>query len=82
LDTDTVKGDPCTARGAQGDDSMVALERAALVAMWLLADGQCLTTREIANRLNMTRDGARYILKAISRKVPVYCDERGRWRRV
>ena len=59
---------------------MVARERAAYVAFWL-AEGRTFSTRQIAERTGLSRDGALKLLKAISRVIPIR-EEDGVWRRV
>lgn len=57
---------------------LTAQERAGKIA-WLLAQGERLTTNEIARLTGLTRGGAWYLMMRISRVVPVVCDERGEW---
>ena len=52
---------------------MNAQERAAL-ALWLLQQ-QPMTTRQMAERLGMTYEGARCLLITISRTTPIYRDD-------
>ena len=58
-----------------------ALVRAAKITLWLCCDRQSLTTREVANRLNMTTEGVRYILNIISVGIPIFQDDDGKWKR-
>ena len=60
-------------------DMFTAHERAALAAWWI-AQGESFTTGEAAERLNMTRQGAYYVLNGLSRCLPIV-QEGGRWRR-
>lgn len=55
-----------------------AQERAALAA-WLLMQGGLYTTAQIAERVGLSREGAHAILDKISRSIPIWQDERGRW---
>ncbi len=65
------------------DSELLPIERAALVTMWLVADWQRLTTRDVATRLHMSMDGARYMLLSVSRVIPIYQDgNHGKWQRV
>jgi len=63
-------------------DSYTAQERAAWVA-WQLATGVELSTKEIAEHLSVTRQGAESIMNRVSRVAPVYkdVDYDGRWRK-
>lgn len=54
---------------------MNAQERAAL-ALWLVSQ-RPMTTRSLATRLEISREGARVLMIKISRTVPVYFDEAG-----
>lgn len=56
---------------------MVARERAAYVAFWL-AEGRTFTTAQVAERTGLSHSGARRLLKAISRVIPI-CEEKGIW---
>ena len=58
-------------------EEMVVTERAALVAFWL-AKGAQWTVSEVAERTGLTRQGAEYLLKTMSRVIPIYVDD-GRW---
>ncbi len=53
-------------------------ERVALVA-WSLVLGTALTTREIADLTGLTWGGAYRMLYRISRALPLYQDDDGRW---
>lgn len=59
---------------------MVTRERAAYVAFWL-AEGREFTTRQVAERTGLTVRGALYLLRAISRVIPIY-EENGIWCKV
>lgn len=56
---------------------MSAQERAALAYHFLLQAP--MTTRDLADRLNMSRQGAWALLTTISRVVAIYYDD-GQWR--
>lgn len=62
-------------------EGMTAQERAAVVS-WDLAGGARFTTAQVARRLGLSMRGARCLLARISRVVPIYCDECGRWQAV
>jgi DNA-binding IclR family transcriptional regulator len=47
------------------------------VAFWL-AKGAQWTVSEVAERTGLTRQGAEYLLKTMSRVIPIYVDD-GRW---
>ena len=55
----------------------VATQRGALVGWWL-AEGEALTTRQVADLLGMTCDGARIVLEKVSAVLPIVCIE-GEW---
>lgn len=57
-------------------------ERVGLVTRWLTADGERMTTAEIAARLAMTELGAQRLCDRLSRVVAIYLDDSGTWRRV
>ena len=59
----------------------VAQERAAKTA-WLLADGAQLTTREIAERVELHVKSAYHMMNKLARVLPIILDEYGRWQRV
>lgn len=54
-----------------------AHERAAL-ALWLIQQGP-LTTRALANRLDLSMQGTRYLMRNLSLVVPVYYADRRWW---
>ena len=56
---------------------LTAQERAAL-ALWLLQQ-KPMTTRQVAERVDLSMDGARCMLKRISRVVPVVYEGRRWW---
>ena len=56
-------------------------ERTAVI-VFALAEGQTFSTAEVARRVNITRQGAWYLLNAISRLLPITQDDEGIWRRV
>lgn len=56
-----------------------ATERTARVVYRMMLGWQP-TTREVAQRCNLTDSGAWYLLARISLEVPVYLDEDHRWR--
>ena len=56
-------------------------ERYVLLAWWL-ATGARLTTEQVARRLHIQRNTAQKMLNRISRKLPIYRDMRGYWRKV
>ena len=58
------------------ESEMVALERGAL-ALWLLMQAPY-STQSMAERLGLSRQGARWLLTTISRVVPIYYHE-GLW---
>ncbi len=45
-----------------------------------LANGRAMTSRQVAEDLDMTIHGARRLLSNVSRVVPIAPDERGVWR--
>lgn len=53
-------------------------ERAALIAVDIVADERVMTTAEIAERLEMTWHGARDLMNDISRVISVRCTD-GYW---
>jgi len=57
------------------------IERYVLLAWWL-ATGARLTTEQVAQRLHIRQDTARNMFTRISRKLPIYRDMRGRWRKL
>jgi hypothetical protein len=57
---------------SEGDDVLLAQERAAL-ALWLLMQG-AMTVKQMAGKLNLSRQGAWDLLRRISRVVPIYED--------
>lgn len=58
-------------------DEFIPTERIALV-VYLLAQGECFTTRQIANRVGITPDGASLLLRKASRVIPL-AEYRGVW---
>lgn len=48
---------------------------------WLLANGEALTTSEVAERYQMSWSGAYKMLTVISQQIPITQDETRRWRR-
>lgn len=58
-----------------------ARERAAIVTLEIVAYGREMTTAEIAQRVEVTWHGARDLMNAVSRVVPVRCDN-GYWHRI
>ena len=59
----------------------VAQERAAKTA-WLLADGAQLTTREIAERVELHVKSAYHMMNKLARVLPITLDECGHWQRI
>lgn len=53
-------------------------ERAALVAFWL-AQGRELTTVEVAESLQVSQRTAQRLFTAVSRSIPCYRNDDGRW---
>jgi len=58
-----------------------AQERAA-VAIWQLAEGEILWTDELAEITGMSQDGVRMMLNRLSRVVPIYQQDDGRWKKM
>jgi len=56
-------------------------ERIALLAWWL-AEGERLTTEQVAQRFRIRRGEAAKMFTRISRKLPIYCDDGGVWQKV
>jgi len=54
-------------------------ERAAQVTYWL-ANGRSLTTAEVAESLQISQRTAQRLFTAVSRTIPCYRDDDGRWR--
>lgn len=54
-------------------------ERAGLVT-WMLLRGQRTTVRDLADELEMTPRGARYLLERLSLVLPIIVDDCGVWR--
>jgi hypothetical protein len=59
---------------------MTSQERAAVIAWWL-ADGEALSTLDIAERLALSRQGAWTLVTMLSRKLPIWCNGDGKWKR-
>ena len=74
-------GDRSRERGAAEDNEYTQTERYALLSWWL-ADGDKLTSEQIARRFGVRRNVARMMFATISRKLPIFRDERGRWQKV
>jgi hypothetical protein len=53
-------------------------ERAALIT-WHLAHGEMLQTRDVAEMTGMTMAGAWILMIRLSRVLPIYQDDCGRW---
>lgn len=60
---------------------MTAQERAFDVA-FRLADGEAMTTRQVAEMTGLTLMGAWYLMQRGARVAPVTQDSNGRWKRV
>jgi len=56
---------------------LTTIERVSLLA-WHLSQGEGITVAAAARSTGLTLQGARYMLKAMSRKIPIYC-EKGVW---
>lgn len=54
-------------------------ERAALVTYWLTT-GRELTTSDVAESLQVSQRTAQRLFTAVSRTIPCYRDDDGRWR--
>ena len=63
------------------DPDYTQTERYVLLAWWL-AEGERLTTEQVARRLHVQRNTAQRMFTRMSRKLPIYRDMRGRWRKV
>lgn len=61
------------------DDLTSPTERVAAAVYWLCT-GQALTVAELAQRLQLTPRGARYLLNKAALVAPIYDDENGVWR--
>lgn len=60
----------------------MTIERVGRVVNALMAEGEMLTTREVADMIGITWHGAYYMLTILSRELAIYRDDAGRWRRV
>lgn len=64
-----------------GNDEMTPQERAAKVAYNIAISRKPITTSEVANMVGISYHGARRLMHNISGAgIPVYQDDRGRWR--
>ena len=63
------------------DPKYTPIERHVLLAWWLCS-GDRLTVEQVALRFRIRRAMAAQMFDRISRKLPIYCDERGGWRKV
>lgn len=59
-------------------DDYTAQERAALIT-WHLAHGERITTAEIASLTGLTWAGAWFLMRRLSRVLPIYQDDQGGW---
>jgi len=63
------------------DLEYTSIERHVLLAWWLCS-GDKLTVGQVAQRFRMKSTDAGKMFNRISRKLPIYCDELGNWRKV
>lgn len=63
----------------RADDEAVTTERVGIV-VYLLARGRVMTTAEAAQIANVSRRGALYMLSRLSRCLPLYMSDDGKWR--
>jgi len=68
-------------RGAAEDSEYTQMERYALLSWWL-ADGERMSVEQVARRFCIQRRAAQRMFSRMSRKLPIYRDMRGRWRKV
>lgn len=63
------------------DPEYTQIERYVVLSWWL-ATGARLNTEQVARRLHIQRNTAQRMLARMSRKLPIYRDMRGYWRKV
>lgn len=59
----------------------VTSQQKAAEVSWLLANGETLTTTQVAERYQMTWSGAYKLMTTISQQIPITQDDKSRWRR-
>lgn len=60
-------------------DELTPQERAARVT-WAIAQGETMSTQQVATLAGMSERGARWLMARLSRVLPVFQDDSGLWR--